>query len=140
MPNMPILLLFGIILALLLPLIVLYTSLQVDRKLSASAELLSKLASTDHKFRRMHQTSSIGRELIARLLDPKEMAVVERLIERPKGMMQSEIVKMPGMTKLKAHRVVERLHHKNIITVQRVGKTNLIKLESRTRNILSGLE
>jgi uncharacterized membrane protein len=68
------------------------------------------------------------------------MAIIERLIEQPKGIPQSDIVKMPGMTKLKAHRVVERLRQKGIITVQRFGKTNQIKLDSRTRSLLSGLE
>jgi uncharacterized membrane protein len=88
----------------------------------------------------MKHEPSIGRELVAKLLEPKEMAIVDRLIEQPKGIQQGDIVKMPSMTKLKAHRIVERLRQKGIITVQRDGKTNLIKLDSRTRSLLSGLE
>jgi uncharacterized membrane protein len=138
--NMSLPVLFGVILALLLPLVVLYSHLQVEKKLNASAELLSKLASTNHNLKVAGRNHSIGRELVARLLEPKEMAVVERLIEQPRGMLQTDVVKMPGMTKLKAHRVVERLRSKGIVTVQKDGKTNQIKLDSRTRSILSGLE
>ena len=139
-PIIPIPIFFGVLLTLLVPLILLYSNMQVERKLSASAELLSKLASDNHNPIRKPKSPSMSRELIARLLDPREMAVIERLIEQPKGILQSEIVKMPGMTKLKAHRVVERLRQKGIITVQRTGKTNQLKLESRTRSIISRLE
>jgi len=125
---------------LLLPLVILYSNMQTERKLAASTELLSKLIDTHNGNKRAQTKPSVGRELVARLLEPKEMAIVERLIEQPKGMLQSDIVKMPGMTKLKAHRIVERLRQKGIVTVQRDGKTNKIKLDNRTRSLLSGLE
>jgi uncharacterized membrane protein len=44
------------------------------------------------------------------------------------------------MTKLKAHRTVERLRQKGIVKVQKEGKTNLVRLDARTRSLLSGLE
>jgi uncharacterized membrane protein len=128
------------IIFLSLPLIMLYANIQAEKKLSASAELLSKLVNKHNGNKKGQPRPSIGRELIAKLLEPKEMAVVERLIEEPKGIQQSEIVKMPGMTKLKAHRIIEKLRQKGIIIVQRDGKTNQIKLDIRTRSLLSGLE
>lgn len=139
-PGMPIFPFFIIIFFLLIPLIILYSNLQVEKKLSASAELLSKLSDKHNGSKSTQPKPSIGRELVARLLEPKEMAIIERLIEQPKGVPQSDIVRMPGMTKLKAHRLVERLRQKGIITVQRIGKTNQIKLDNRTRSLLSGLE
>jgi len=139
-PPMPIIFIVAIIFFLLLPLIILYSNLQVEKKLSASAELLSKLIDKHNNGKHPQQKPSIGRELVAKLLEPKEMAIVERLIEQSKGMQQSDIVKMPGMTKLKAHRLVEKLRQKGIVVVQRDGKTNLIKLDGRTRSLLSGLE
>ena len=133
--------LFVVIFLLLIPLILLYSNLQLQKKLSASSELLAKLVdrSSVNKKRTVHEPS-VGRELVARLIDPKEMAVIDRLIEKPKGIPQAEVVDMPGMTKLKAHRVVGRLRQKGIVTVQKTGKTNLIKLDARTRSLLSGLE
>ena len=138
-PQAPLSFFIIMIFLLLLPLIILYSNIQTEKKLSASAELLSKLMDKHNENKRQPKPS-MGRELVARLLEPKEMAVVERLIEQPKGIPQSEIVKMPGMTKLKAHRVVERLRNKGIVTVDKIGKTNQIKLDSRTRSIISGLE
>ena len=140
LPPIPILFIVGTIFFLLLPLIFLYSNMQVEKKLSASAELLSKLIDKHNGGKRAQHKPSVGRELVAKLLEPKEMAIIERLIEQPKGMQQSDIVRMPGMTKLKAHRIVERLRQKGIITVQRDGKTNQIRLDSRTRSLLSGLE
>jgi uncharacterized membrane protein len=140
-PMMPFTALFGVLFLLLIPLILLYSNMQMQKKLSASSELLAKLVdrSSVSKKRIVHEPS-VGRELVARLIDPKEMAVIDRLIEKPKGIPQAEIVDMPGMTKLKAHRVVERLRQKGIVTVQKTGKTNLIKLDTRTRSLLSGLD
>jgi uncharacterized membrane protein len=140
LPPMPILFIVGIIFFLLLPLIFFYSNMQVEKKLSASTELLSKLIDKHNGGKRARHEPSVGRELVAKLLEPREMAVVDRLIEQPRGIQQGDIVKMPGMTKLKAHRMVERLRQKGIITVQKDGKTNLIKLDSRTRSLLSGLE
>ena len=139
-PPMPIPFIIVGIFFLLLPLILLYSNMQVEKKLAASSELLSKLINKHNGSKKAQHMPSIGRELVARLLEPKEMVIIERLIEQPKGMPQSEIVKMPGMTKLKAHRIVERLRQKGIVTVQKDGKTNQIKLDSRTRTLLSGLE
>lgn len=130
----------GVILFLLIPVIILYSNMQVEKKISASAELLSRLIDKHDKSKRTQQKSSIGKELIARLMEPNEMAIVEKLIKQQKGIQQSEIAKMPGMTKLKAHRIVERLKQKGIIIVQKIGKTNQIKLDSRTRSLLSALE
>jgi uncharacterized membrane protein len=140
-PTMPFTALFGVLFLLLIPLILLYSNMQLQKKLSASSELLAKLVdrSSANRKRTVHEPS-VGRELVARLIDPKEMAVIDRLIEKPKGIPQAEVVDMPGMTKLKAHRVVERLRQKGIVTVQKTGKTNLIKLDARTRSLLSGLE
>lgn len=140
LPPMPILFIVGIIFFLLLPLIFLYSNMQVEKKLSASTELLSKLIDKHNGGKRIKHEPSIGRELVAKLLEPKEMAIVDRLIEQSKGIQQGDVVRMPGMTKLKAHRMIERLRQKGIITVHKDGKTNLIKLDSRTRNLLSGLE
>jgi hypothetical protein len=140
-PPLSLTVLFVTLFLLLTPLILLYSNMQLQKKLSASSELLAKLidgGSTNRK-RVVHEPSA-GRELIARLIDPKVMAVIDRLIEKPKGIPQAEVVDMPGMTKLKAHRVVERLRQKGIVTVQKTGKTNMIKLDTRTRSLLSGLE
>jgi len=140
-PTMPFTALFGVLFLLLIPLILLYSNMQLQKKLIASSELLAKLVDRSgvNKKRIIHEPS-VGRELVARLIDPKEMAVIDRLIEKPKGIPQAEVVDMPGMTKLKAHRVVERLRQKGIVTVQKTGKTNMIKLDTKTKNLLSGLE
>ncbi|VVB73873.1 Uncharacterised protein [uncultured archaeon] len=142
-PQMPFTALFGLLFLLLIPVILLYSNMQLQKKLADSSELLTKLVDRSSgpsgRKRAVHEPSA-GRELVARLIDPKEMAVIDRLIEKPKGIPQAEIVDMPGMTKLKAHRVVERLRQKGIITVQRSGKTNFIRLDARTKSLLSGLE
>lgn len=138
-PPVPITFLFILLFLLLTPIILLYSQLQMEKTLSASSELLAKLVSKGNGKRKINEPS-LGRELVARLLDSKEMTIIDRLIDQPKGILQTEVVKMPGMTKLKAHRTVERLRQKGVITVQKVGKTNLIKLDNRTRSILSGFE
>jgi len=118
---MPAIGILEIIFLLLVPLIILYSNLKVEKKLSESIEILSKF--NDKGNRKNGKTKpTLGRELISRLLEPKEIMVAERLLKETKRVQQKEIVKMPGMTKPKAHRLVEKPREKGIVTVQKDGK------------------
>lgn len=138
-PPMPAIGIVGLILISLIPLVMLYSNIKVEKKLSESIEILSRF--NDRRFNKKRISKpTLGRELLSRLLEPNEIMVVERLLKETKGIHQKEIVKMPGMNKLKAHRLVERLRKKGIVEVQKEGKTNLIKLNQHIKNLIMDLE
>lgn len=138
-PELPAVGILGIIILLLAPVIMLYSNIKVEKKISESIEILSKFNNRGLK-RNVKPKPTLGRELISRLLEPKEIIVVERLLKETRPIQQKEIVKMPGMTKLKAHRLIEKLKEKGIVKVQKDGKTNLIKLDQHVKNLIMDLE
>lgn len=72
--------------------------------------------------------------LILGFLDKDEKQIIERVIEKKGEITQNELTKQYG--KLKTHRVIQRLKNKNIIKIQNIGKTNLIKLKDELKKEL----
>ena len=67
-------------------------------------------------------------QLILSLLAPEEKAFIQFLVDRKGEAFQSELGKLPGMNRLKAHRIVRRLADRKIIQVESFGKVNRVKL------------
>ena len=76
------------------------------------------------------------RKALLSLLQPSERKVVERLVEKGGSVLQSEISRMEGVGKVRAHRVVERLMRRGVLEKEQVGKTNVLKLR---KDILDAL-
>ncbi len=66
---------------------------------------------------------------VLKLLKPDEKKVVERIIENGGSALQSEIGRMEGMTKLRAHRAVKGLEARGVISLEPYGNTNRIALK-----------
>jgi uncharacterized membrane protein len=69
-------------------------------------------------------------------LSQDEKKLVNALIENNGRVLQAEVTRLPGMTKVKSHRVVQRLIDRGVIEKDRVGKTNVVRF---TRHIREGL-
>ena len=81
-------------------------------------EYLEKKARTDEV--KTKQT------VLLNCLPEEEKRVVEILLNGPK--FQSEISRETGFGKVKTHRVLKRLETRGVIILERVGKTNLVRL------------
>jgi len=68
-------------------------------------------------------------KIILKLLDSKEKFIIEKLLEENGKVHQSELNYLPGMTKVKAHRILEKLKTRGIIKKEKLGKINMIRLE-----------
>ncbi len=66
--------------------------------------------------------------LLLKFLSDDERAVVRLVLERKGTVYQSEISALDGMGKVQAHRIVERLRQRGVITVRRIGKINLVQM------------
>lgn len=75
-------------------------------------------------------------EVILRFLDSDEKKVVSKLLDNSGRILQAEITRMDGMTKVKAHRVIKRMLKKGVIEVEGFGKTNIVKLPNEMRESL----
>jgi uncharacterized membrane protein len=63
-------------------------------------------------------------------LNDKESMVVGYLIERGGMAEQREIAKGLGLTRLQTHRIVSSLKNRDIVVVERYGRTNVVKLKA----------
>jgi hypothetical protein len=74
--------------------------------------------------------------VILKLLQPDERKVITKIVENNGKIQQAEITYMEGFTKVKAHRVVESLAKKGIVSKESLGKMRLIKMHDEFYEVL----
>ena len=62
------------------------------------------------------------------MLGRDEKLVVDKIILEKGKVMQSEISRIEGLGKVKAHRVLQRLERRGVVIKEESGKTNIIRL------------
>jgi hypothetical protein len=73
-------------------------------------------------------------EILNSILDNDEKKVLDK-ISKTGELKQKEISEM--FDKIKAHRVIKKLHEKGILEIEKMGKTNRIKLNKELKKELS---
>lgn len=76
-------------------------------------------------------------ESILLLLNPSERKVIKKLVDEQGSALQSDISRLEGLGKVKAHRVVEKLIRRGVIEKEQKGKTNILKLKKEIMDSLS---
>ena len=66
--------------------------------------------------------------IIMKFLGKDDREVLRLLISKEGKTTQSEIASQPGMTRLKAHRIVRKLEERGIVHVEKYGKINMVRL------------
>ena len=106
---------------------------KMEKNLSAITKMVEHKVKSDVKKENL-QTNTNGS--ILKLLNSNEKKVVEKIIENKGSALQSEISRMEGMTKLKAHRAVKELERKGIVKLEQYGKTNRIILAKDIKEVI----
>lgn len=92
----------------------------------------SLLNATLEKEKRVVQTNT---QILMRFLGAEDREIVRLLLDKDGMTTQSEISKLPGMSRLKAHRVVKRLEERGLVHVEKHGKINMIRLIEELRGL-----
>lgn len=74
-------------------------------------------------------------DIIMKFLGHDEREIVQLLLSKDGMTTQSEIAKLPGMSRLKAHRIARKLEGRGIIHVEKYGKINMIRIVDELKNI-----
>jgi uncharacterized membrane protein len=74
--------------------------------------------------------------LLLRFLSEDERELILFMSEREGLTTQAELSKLPGMTRLKAHRLVERMEKKGLVFVEKYGKVNMLRLANELKESL----
>ena len=72
------------------------------------------------------------------LMGRDERAVVGRIVEEGGRVTQSEISKVKGLGKVKAHRILQKLERRGVLEKEQYGKTNMVKLSGKYRSLFFG--
>jgi hypothetical protein len=76
-------------------------------------------------------------EIMLRFLNAEERKVVQVLVEEQGKVLQAELTRLPGMNRLKVHRILSKLAEKDIVTIDSHGKTNTVRLKPDIYKALS---
>jgi winged helix-turn-helix DNA-binding protein len=90
----------------------------------------STMNATIEKQKRVVQTN-MG--IIMKFLSPDDRDILNLLLEKDGRSTQSEIARLPGMSRLKAHRVVKKLEERGIVHVEKFGKINMVRVVDELR-------
>lgn len=74
--------------------------------------------------------------LLMRFLSQEEREIIQLISEKEGMTTQAEISKLPGMTRLKAHRLVGKMEKKGLIFVEKYGKVNMLRLVGDLKDAL----
>lgn len=74
-------------------------------------------------------------DIIMKFLGHDEREIVQLLLSKDGMTTQSEIAKLPGMSRLKAHRIARKLEGRGIIHVEKYGKINMIRIVDELKNL-----
>ncbi|MBI5046260.1 hypothetical protein HZC07_00825 [Candidatus Micrarchaeota archaeon] len=88
------------------------------------------LNATLEKQKKMIKTNT---DLIMKFLSEDERELVLLLMSKDGMTTQSEVAHLPGMTRLKAHRIVKKLEDRGIVHVEKYGKINMIRIVDELR-------
>ncbi|MFA5106238.1 MAG: hypothetical protein WC506_04740 [Candidatus Micrarchaeia archaeon] len=80
------------------------------------------------KIETQEKASGITAELVLKFLTGEERRIVLYLAKSGGSSYQSEISRLEGFTRLRAHRAISRLESKGILSIDKVGKTNRLSL------------
>ena len=139
-PESPVLMvpLSGVLLIVVIVAIAFYAIYSV---LEHNFERKIKLISNVVQDEKIEYASKPGSEnlssTILNLLNSNERKIVKRLMQEKGVTLQSEISRMNNMGKVKAHRSIQELVRKGIVTQEKYGNTNRIILSEDVKKIIT---
>jgi DNA-binding MarR family transcriptional regulator len=113
-----------------------FMSQRLEKKLENNMIVISKLIKKNNSVSTEDSTEKDNKNIILKFLNPSERKVIEKLIETKGSILQSEISRIEGMTKLKTHRAVKDLERKGVIKRESYGKTHRIILSTDIKDLM----
>lgn len=81
------------------------------------------------------QVVKTNMDIIMKFLTEDDREVIRLMIEKEGMTTQSEIARLPGMSRLKAHRIVKKLEDRGIVHVEKYGKINMIRMVDELKEL-----
>jgi hypothetical protein len=127
---------FIIIIIILIPILYFLITRNLQKQLRYNKKLISEINESNGKNTESQDTDKSQKMLLLKFLNYGENQVIKKLIENNGTILQSEISRMPNMGKVRTHRIITDLKKKEIIKIEKYGKTNQIHLTEDAKNVL----
>jgi hypothetical protein len=127
---------FIIIICILIPVLYILMTRNVKKQLKDNMNLISEIVDKNGKETKTLDSDKSSKILFLKFLNYGENQVIKKLIENNGTILQSEISRMSNMGKVRTHRIITELKKKEIITLEKYGKTNRINLTEDAKNVL----
>ena len=127
---------FIIIICVLIPILYILMTRNVKKQLKDNMNLISEIVDKNGKETKPQNSDKSSKILFLKFLNYGENQVMKKLIENKGTILQSEISRMSNMGKVRTHRIITELKKKEIITLEKYGKTNRINLTEEAKNVL----
>ena len=111
-----------------------YISKKMEQKLNEHVKSLSRIVNKNKDQKKKNNLSK--EENILKFLNLPEQKIVQILLKNNGEMLQSQMSKTEGMTKLKVHRILKSLEEKKIVLAVHHGKTKKISLTNDFKKTL----
>lgn len=114
-----------------------FISKKVDKNIDNNMKLISQIVDNSNNEKNVDNdtTKNYCKTVLLKFLNYNENKIVKKLIENNGSMLQSEISRMPGIGKVKSHRILKDMKIKNIVSIEKYGKTNRINLSEDIKKI-----
>ncbi|MEW5996371.1 MAG: helix-turn-helix domain-containing protein [Candidatus Micrarchaeota archaeon] len=73
--------------------------------------------------------------LTVSLMEKDESKILAKLVAEGGRITQSEVSRIEGIGKVKAHRILSRLEKRGIVSSEKYGKTNMVKVSDKYRKL-----
>ena len=127
---------FIIIICILTPVLYILISRNVKKQLKDNMNLITEIVDKNGNKPENKDPDKSSKILFLKFLNYGENQVIKKLIENNGTILQSEISRMSNMGKVRTHRIITELKKKEIITLEKYGKTNRINLTEDAKNVL----
>ena len=127
---------FIIIICILTPFLYILISRNVKKQLKDNMNLITEIVDKNGNKPENKDSDKSSKILFLKFLNYGENQVIKKLIENKGTILQSEISRMSNMGKVRTHRIITELKKKEIITLEKYGKTNRINLTEDAKNVL----
>ena len=114
-----------------------FMSKKVDKHLDDNMKLISQIVNVNSNNNQPENQDikDSCKTVLLKFLNYNENKIVKKLIENNGTVLQSDISRMPGMGKVKAHRILKDMKIKGIISMEKYGKTNRINLSEDVKKL-----
>jgi predicted transcriptional regulator len=118
----------SLIILLILPVLYIFFFKRIEQQMEENMYTISHLLTAQNNDSRNNKPTKLIRTIFYRFLDYDEKKIIEKLIEKNGVILQSELIRLTNMNKVKIHRTLQDMRQREIISIERYGKTNRIQL------------